>query len=92
MSHRTTVHPGAVLLDELRERGIPQSTLAVHIGVLPKTINEVCRQKRGISAEMAVKLSCALGASPEFWLNRQKNWELSRLPARVARGIKPMAA
>ena len=79
MAHVTPVHPGRVLLDELEEIGISQSRLARHIRVLPKTINEICRGKRGISAEMAVKLSQALGASPQFWLNLQKNWELSQI-------------
>jgi antitoxin HigA-1 len=60
--------------------------------VLPKTINEICRQKRGISAEMAVKLSCALGASPDFWMNLQKNWELSQVSPAIRKGIKPLAA
>jgi len=71
------VHPGAVLSEELDERGITQSELASHIGVLPKTINEICRGKRGISAEMAWKLSRSLGASPNFWMNLQTNWELN---------------
>ena len=73
------VHPGLVLQDELDETGISQVALAEHIGVLPKTINEICRGKRGISAEMAWKLSRALGASPNFWLNLQNNWELSEV-------------
>ncbi len=92
MAHTISIHPGSVLLDELQERGISQAGLAGHIGVLAKTINEICRGKRGISAEMAVKLSCALGASPQFWLNLQKNWELSQVPAGVGKGIKPLAA
>ena len=54
--HFTPVHPGEVLQDELEEIGLTQSALAKHIGVLPKTINEICRCKRGISAEMAMKL------------------------------------
>lgn len=78
-SHITPVHPGEVLKDELEEVGLTQSTLAEHIKVLPKTVNEICRGKRGISAEMAMKLSKALGASPQFWLNLQNNWELSQL-------------
>lgn len=92
MAHHTTVHPGAVLRDELEERGVTQTDLAAHIGVLPKTVNEICRGKRGISAEMAVRLSCALGASAEFWLNLQKNWELGQVRRSVTRGIKPLAA
>jgi addiction module HigA family antidote len=93
MSHTISVHPGKVLLDELEERSISQSALASNIGVLSKTINEICRGKRGISAEMAVKLSIALGASPQFWMNLQVNWELSQVKrATLKRKIKPMAA
>ena len=91
MTHTIAVHPGKVLADELAERGISQSLLAKHIGVLSKTINEICRGKRGISAEMAVMFSLALGASPQFWLNLQKNWELSQVKSRGKR-IKPIAA
>jgi addiction module HigA family antidote len=79
INHYTPVHPGEVLRDELEEIGLTQSALAKHIGVLPKTINEIIRGKRGISAEMAMKLSKALGGSPQFWLNLQNNWELSRI-------------
>ena len=88
--HTTPVHPGAVLQDELEEIGITQTALAEHIGVLPKTINEICRGKRGISADMAMKLAQALGASPYFWLNLQNNWELSQV--RSPKKIKPLAA
>jgi len=92
MLHTTQIHPGHVLGDELSERQITQSALAHHIGVLSKTINEICRGKRGISAEMAVKLSLALGATPQFWLNLQKNWELGRVKRIKIARIKPMAA
>jgi addiction module HigA family antidote len=54
-------------------------SLAKYIWVLPKTINEICRGIRGISAEMAMKFSKSLGGSPQFWLNLQNNWELSQL-------------
>lgn len=90
--HITPVHPGAVLQDELDELGISQTGLARHIGVLPKTVNEVCRGKRGISAEMAIKLSRALGASPHFWLNLQNNWELSQLDESDYEDIDTVAA
>jgi addiction module HigA family antidote len=92
MTHSIKVHPGRVLRDELEERAIPQTQLAAHIGVLPRTINEICRGKRGISAEMAVKLSRALGASPGFWLNLQKNWELSQVDGKRFKRIARIAA
>ncbi len=90
--HYTLIHPGEVLKDELDEIGLTQSALAKHIGVLPKTINEICRGKRGISAEMAVKLSKALGGSPQFWLNLQNNWEISQIDETVYESIKQVAA
>ena len=91
-SHIPTVHPGLVLQDELEEIGITQTALAEHIGVLPKTVNEICRGKRGISAEMAWKLSQALGASPNFWLNLQSNWELSQVRAKNLAKLGKIAA
>jgi len=91
-SHVAPVHPGRVLKDELEELGFSQTLLARHIGVLPKTINEICRGKRGISAEMAMKLSRALGASPQFWLNLQNNWELSLLNGENFQKISTLAA
>jgi len=89
--HYTPIHPGEVLKDELEELGLTQSALAKHIGVLPKTINEICRGKRGISAEMSLKLSKALGGSPQFWLNLQNNWEISQIDARAFVDIKQVA-
>lgn len=82
------VYPGLVLQDELDEIGVSQSQLAEHIGVLPKTINEICRGKRGISAEMALKLSQSLGASPNFWLNLQNNWELSQVKVKPLKKLQ----
>ena len=90
--HITPIHPGKVLQDELDELGISQAAFAEHIGVLAKTVNEICRGKRGISAEMAMKLSQALGASPQFWLNLQNNWELSMVKDSSLKRIQSIAA
>jgi addiction module HigA family antidote len=91
-THYTPIHPGEVLQDELDEIGLSQSALAKHIGVLPKTINEICRGKRGISAEMAIKFSKALGGNPQFWLNLQNNWEVSQVKEVSYKHIKHLAA
>lgn len=91
-AHITPVHPGDVLKDELEEIELTQTALAHHIGVLPRTINEICRGKRGISADMAVKLSKALGGSPQFWLSLQTNWELSQLDLSRFEDIQPISA
>lgn len=88
----TPIHPGEVLRDELEEIELTQTALAHHIGVLPKTINEICRGKRGISPDMAMKFSQALGGSQQFWLNLQMNWELSQLDVKDFEHIPAVAA
>jgi len=92
MNHTTPIHPGMILQDELEEIGISQSVLAAHIGVLPKTINEICKGKRGISAAMAWKFSKAIGASPLFWMNLQSNWELSQVDETACSQLERIAA
>ncbi len=73
------VHPGEVLQDIIDGSDLTQLGLAKHIGVKHSVINEICRCKRGISAEMAVKLSQALNQSPDFWMGLQAEWELSQV-------------
>ena len=92
MNHTTPIHPGMILQDELEEIGISQSVLAAHIGVLPKTINEICKGKRGISAAMAWKFSKTIGASPLFWMNLQSNWELSQVDETAFSQLERIAA
>ena len=60
--------------------------------IIFRCYNEICRGKRGINADMAMKLSKALGGSPQFWLNLQNNWELSRLNSSNFENISSIAA
>jgi antitoxin HigA-1 len=85
---RSPFHPGHYLCELLSEHGLSQTRLAQHIGVQIGVINQICNEKRGISAAMALKLSQALGTTPELWLNLQVAYELGREPT-VGR-IKPL--
>ena len=91
-NHLTPVHPGKVLQDELEEIEVSSDVLARHIGISPIIIYEVCNGKRDITAPLAMKLSRALGASPQFWLNLQNNWELSQVNECEYHEIKSIAA
>jgi addiction module HigA family antidote len=85
---RAATHPGEILLEDfLKPLEISQAELARHVGVSVQRINEIVRGKRGITPETAWLLSDAFGTSPEFWMNLQKNWELSVVdrPASVPR-------
>ena len=92
MAHTISVHPGSVLADELVERCITQSALASHIGVLSKTINEICRGKRGISGGDGRQVFDGIGRQPAVLAESSE--ELGTRPGHRAafKRIKPMAA
>lgn len=77
--NRIPTHPGEILLEEfLKPLGITQVAFAGHIGVPLQRINEIIRGKRGVTPETAWLLSQALGTTPEFWLNLQRNHDLAK--------------
>ena len=51
-------------------------SLAESLGVSPSTLARIISQRSGISPEMALRLSKALGRSPESWLAMQHNYDL----------------
>jgi antitoxin HigA-1 len=73
---KSPYHPGNLLKKLIGEHGISQTQLARLLGAQIGVINQICNEKRGISPGMAIKLSMALGTSPEFWLNLQTAFEL----------------
>jgi len=77
MCERRPTHPGEVLREEfLKPLRLPQTSLAREMEVSFRAINEIVNEKRGISAEMAIKLAKRFGATPEFWLNLQMKYGL----------------
>lgn len=77
-THRTPTHPGEVLREEFLEPlGITQVAFAEHLGVPIQRINEICREKRGITPETAWLFAQALGTTPEFWINLQTTYDLA---------------
>jgi len=74
---RTPTHPGEMLREDfLPDYGLTVSSLAKAIGVSRQTINELLRERRRVSPEMALRLARLFGNSPEFWLNAQRAVDL----------------
>ncbi len=70
-------HPGEFIRDVyLEPNGITGRQLAAKLGVSPSTLNRVLQGNSGISPEMALRLSKALGRSAESWLAMQDNHDL----------------
>jgi len=71
------IHPGEVLREEfLTPLGISQYRLAKDIHVPPRRINEIVLEKRGISADTALRLGRYVGTTPQFWINLQARYDL----------------
>jgi len=71
------VHPGRILKRELKSRNISANSLALALRVPSGRISQIINQKRGISAETALRLSRYFGNSAQFWMNLQTQYELS---------------
>ncbi len=50
--------------------------MAKELGIPPNRLTEIIRGRRGVTADTALRLSAFLGATPEFWMNLQRNFEL----------------
>ena len=87
--HTIAVHPGEILEEILEQNQITQSEVARRLGMTQSKINEICRGKRGVTPDMAMRLGRLFGQSPLFWLNLQKNWELSQLDESTYAAIEP---
>jgi antitoxin HigA-1 len=67
-------HPGEVLRDYLGDLSVTDA--ARHLGVTRANLSRILNGSAGISAEMALRLSEAMGTSPELWTGMQSQYEL----------------
>ena len=69
------VHPGELLREALKNRRFTQKFFAEKTKILPSQLNEVINGKRGISAEMALKIGPALNMDAIIWARAQMIYE-----------------
>ncbi|KAF0245700.1 MAG: plasmid maintenance system antidote protein xre [Planctomycetota bacterium] len=70
---RKPTTPGEILREEfLKPLKLTQPRLARHVGCDVKVINRIVNGRSAVTAVMALRLSAALGTTPEFWLNAQQ--------------------
>jgi addiction module HigA family antidote len=82
------IHPGVILKEEfLKPFNISQNALAKALKVAPRRVNEIVNQKRGITADTALRLSRYFGTTAEFWLNLQSKYELESTKEKIAKKI-----
>ncbi|MDP3015755.1 MAG: HigA family addiction module antitoxin [Deltaproteobacteria bacterium] len=89
-------HPGEMLREDfMPDYGLSVSGIAKALGVSRQTVNELLRERRAVSPEMALRLSRLFGNTPEFWLNAQRAidlWEATKTVSRKLEKISPLKA
>ena len=81
--------------DFLADCELSASALAQALGVSRQSVNELLRERRAVSPEMALRLARLFGNSPEFWLNAQRAvdlWDAAQSIKEVVARIKPLNA
>lgn len=87
------IHPGRILLEDMRDEGISINGLAQAIRVPANRISLIVNEKRGITADTAARLGRYFGTSAQYWLNIQNRFDLDSLDkAVIERDVIPKKA
>ena len=82
------IHPGEILREEFMvPMGISSNALARAVSVTPARINEIVRERRGITADTALRLARFFGTDVQSWMNLQTNYDIECAQAEVGRTI-----
>ena len=77
-TNRITTHPGVLLLEPIREMGLSVNRVARDIRLPATRLHEIIHQRRGVTAATAIALGAYFNQTPEFWMNVQTAYELSK--------------
>ncbi len=91
------VHPGEILREEyMVPLGLSANALARALGVTAARINDIVRERRGITGDTALRLARYFGTDAQSWLNLQSAYDLhvAEIDAgkAIERAVKPRAA
>ena len=89
------IHTGEILREEfMTPHGLSQNALARALGVPPRRINEIVLEKRGITADTALRLARYFGTSAEMWAGLQADYDLRlaryKKQKQIERDVEPL--
>jgi addiction module HigA family antidote len=86
------IHPGEILREEfLKPMELSAYKLAKRLHVPAPRINDIVLEKRGISADTAVRLARFFGTTEQFWMNLQSSYDLLRTHAALKKQLDKIA-
>ncbi len=79
------VHPGEILREDfLKPMALSANALAKHLHVPASRINDIVLERRGVTADTALRLSRAFGGDAQSWLNLQTAYDLRTVELNAA--------
>ena len=70
--NRKPTHPGEMLREEfMPDYNLSVAKLAELLGTTRQTVNELINERRSLSVDLAVRLACLFGTTPQYWINMQ---------------------
>jgi len=81
-------HPGRILRQWLKGRSVTE--VARHLGVSRVALSRVMNEQAGISAEMSLRLSDALGTSSDFWFKMQGQFDFAQASHKRRKKVRPL--
>ena len=80
-----TIHPGEILREEfLKPLQMTSYKLARRLRVPAPRIHDIVLERRGITADTAVRLARFFGTTEQFWMNLQSSYEVRKAKTRLA--------
>ena len=77
MAMHNPPHPGGIVRRQcLQPLGLSVTRAAEGLGVTRQALSDLVNERRGVSTEMAIRLSKAFGSTPETWLGMQMAYDL----------------
>jgi addiction module HigA family antidote len=83
------IHPGEILREEfMKPLGLSANALARRLSVTTARVNEIANERRGITADTALRLVRCFSTTPEFWMNLQQRYELEAARRAVGSAVE----
>jgi addiction module HigA family antidote len=87
MNKMRAIHPGEIFREEfMAPVGLSAQALAVALRVAAPCINDIVRERRGVTPDTALRLARYFNSTPQFWMNLQTSYYLKS--AQLASGTK----
>lgn len=77
------LHPGYIIEMEIDARNLKKQDVAKELGILPGHLSELIKEKRNVSATLAIKLEELFGIDADYWLRVQSAYDLIKARLRI---------